>query len=73
MPAIVLKDVPRELHRWLKDEAERNRRSMAQQMLLILEQAKSRPLLPISAPPRIKTLKPFTQTFLRKAIEEGRP
>jgi len=73
MPAIVLKDVPRELHRWLKDEAERNRRSMNQQLLLILEQAKCGPLPPVSPPARIKTLKPLTQAWLRKAIEEGRP
>jgi hypothetical protein len=72
MPAIVLKSVPHELHRWLKGEAERNRRSMTQQLLLILEQARSRPLPPVPPPARIKTLKPFTQVFLRKAIEEGR-
>ena len=72
MAALVLKNVPKETHRWLKQEAERNRRSMTQQALLILEQARLRVLPPVPPPARIKTLKPFTQAWLRKAIEKGR-
>jgi len=72
MAAIMLKNVPREMHQWLKDEAERNRRSMSQQLLHILDQARFRPLKPVPPPLRIKTRNPITQQWLRKAIEEGR-
>lgn len=72
MAALVLKDVPRDLHRWLKEEAERNRRSMTQQAILILEQARSRPLPPVPPPAAIKPLKPYTQSWLSKAMREGR-
>ena len=72
MPSLVLKNVSKRTHRWLKEEAERNRRSMTQQALLILDQARLRPLSPVPPPNPIKPLKPFTQAWLRRAIEEGR-
>jgi len=72
MAAIMIKDVPKEAHQWLKEEASRNRRSMKQQLLHLIDQARLRPLKPIPPPLRIKTRKPFTQKWLRKAIEEGR-
>ena len=72
MAALLLKPVSKDLHRWLKQEAQRNRRSMTQQAMLILEQARLRPVPPVPPPARIKPLKPFTQGWLRKAIEEGR-
>ena len=38
MPALVIKDLPVEIHRRLKEEATRYHRSMTQQAILILEQ-----------------------------------
>jgi hypothetical protein len=45
---------------------------MTQQAILILEQARVRPLAPVPPAARIKTLKPFNQAWLRKALTEGR-
>ncbi len=39
MPNITLKDVPEELHRRLKEQAERHRRSMNSEAIWILERA----------------------------------
>jgi hypothetical protein len=73
VPSIVLKDIPADTHQWLKDEATRNRRSMNQEAIHILEQARNHRLPPVPPPARIiKPKKPFTQAWLRKAIEEGR-
>ena len=72
MAALVLKNVPPETHRWLKEEAVRNRRSMTQQAMQIIEEARAHRLPPLPPPFRVKTRRPFTQAWLRKAIEEGR-
>ncbi len=50
MASILLKDVPPQLHQWLKDEAARNRRSMCQQTLELLEKAAQLPETEASYP-----------------------
>ena len=37
MSALLVKDAPSDLHQWLKDEAQCNRRSLNQQILICLE------------------------------------
>lgn len=37
MSALLVKEAPRDLHEWLKDEAKYNRRSLNQQILICLE------------------------------------
>ena len=71
MPAIVLKDVPADLHRRLRDQAERNRRSMSQELLTIMERALL-PLRPLAPAKPVKTKRPFTNAWLQKAMREGR-
>lgn len=71
MPAIVIKDVPRNLHRRLQQQAERNRRSMSQELLIIMERA-LRPLPPLAPIKPVKTKRPFTNAWLLKAMREGR-
>jgi len=39
MAALVIKNLPEKIHRRLREEAARNRRSMTQQAMLLLEQA----------------------------------
>ena len=71
MPALVIKDLPAELHRRLKDDAERHHRSMTQQAIAILEQGLHR-VRPI---PRIKAYRgafPLTNEFIDAAKREGR-
>ena len=43
MPGLLLKDFPPELHRRLKEEADRHHRSMTRQALALLEQALTTP------------------------------
>lgn len=70
MPSLVIKDVPRELHRRLKAEAARNRRSMMQEALLLLEEGLD--LSPARFPDPVKGRVPLTQDTLDQAIEHGR-
>ena len=37
MSALLVKEAPKDLHQWLKDEAQYNRRSLNQQILICLE------------------------------------
>lgn len=71
MPALVIKDLPVELHRRLKDDAAQHHRSMTQQAIVILEQGLH----------RVRTLPPFkayrgsfplTNEFINEAKREGR-
>lgn len=71
MAAIVLKEVPEELHQRLKAEAERNRRSMSQQLLVIMEQALT-PLPPLKPIKPVVPTQPFTHAWLMRAMREGR-
>lgn len=71
MAAIVLKDVPDRLHRRLKERAERNRRSMAQEALTILEQA-MHDVPPVVLPKPIKPLRKVTAAMVAAGIREGR-
>lgn len=71
MAALVLKNLPDRIHKRLKEEAARNRRSMGQQAILILEQALL-PLPPLRPFKAFETKRPFTHEWLMKAMREGR-
>ena len=71
MPALVIKDLPVELHRRLKDDAVRHHRSMTQQAIVILEQGLHR----VRAIPPFKAYRgsfPLTNEFINAAKREGR-
>lgn len=71
MPSLLIKNVPPELHRRLKEEAARNRRSMTGQTLVLLEQSLHKPSPPALPVPYKGQFK-ITQDWLEKAIQEGR-
>jgi hypothetical protein len=71
MPALLIKDIPREVHEWLKREAERNRRSMTQQAIVVLEEGMRR-FHPVRFPPPVKTRTILTGEFIDRAKHEGR-
>jgi hypothetical protein len=71
MSALVLKNVPEHLRRRLKEEAERNRRSMTQEAMIALERGLG-VVPPVKLPKPIPTLKPVTAKMIRDAIREGR-
>lgn len=72
MPALLIKKLPKNVHSWLKQEAERNRRSMTQQVIVIFEERMNR-FRPVHFAPPIKTQIPLTNEFVDCAKKEGRP
>ena len=71
MPALLIKDIPREVHEWLRREAGRNRRSMTQQAIVILEE-RMRRFQPVRFPSPARTRTPLTAEFIDQAKREGR-
>ena len=72
MAALLIKDLPTDVHEWLKQEAERNRRSMTQQVIVLFEE-RMRHFKPVHFPPPFKTRTPLTPEFIDQAKKEGRP
>ena len=71
MPALVIKNLPAEIHRRLKSDAAQNHRSMTQQAIFVLEQGVHRPR-PIPPFKPYKGAFPLTDEFIRAAKQEGR-
>jgi plasmid stability protein len=72
MPGFVIKQLPEELHRKLKEQATRHHRSMTKEVLALLEQAlgASARQAPAAAP--FKGRFALTDRFLDKARRAGR-
>jgi hypothetical protein len=71
MASLLIKDVPREVHEWLKTEAERNRRSMTQQAICVFEE-RMRRFQPLKFSPPTRTRTQLTEKFIDQAKREGR-
>lgn len=73
MATLVVKDVPDDLHAALKARAQRNRRSVAKEVMTMLEHELAAPRRAPSLPPPVK-LKggPITTAEIEAAINEGR-
>ena len=76
MPALLIKDIPKDLHVQLKRRAARNHRSLTKEALAILEGAlrenPERLTLGEIDRRRVKPRKPITAAFIRRAIRQGR-
>ena len=75
MSSLLIKDMPNEIHAWLKREAERNRRSMTQEALVVFEEKmsgtfKAVPKMTYERP--VRTRKAVTADWVVAAIREGR-
>ena len=71
MSSLLIKDVPREVHEWLKREAERNRRSMTQQAIVVFEE-RMRRFQPVKFPVPLRTRTLLTTEFIDQAKREDR-
>ena len=73
MTTLVIKNLPEALHARLKDQAERNRRSVTKEVVTLIERglAPSR-VAPKLAPPIKLKGGPITPTEIRAWINEGR-
>jgi len=73
MPSVLLKDVPKKLHQQLRARAGRNRRSMQQEALYLLERAIGEDAgEPETLPPPMPTRRPLTNAWLKRAIARSR-
>jgi len=71
MSSLLIKNIPREVHEWLKREAQRNRRSMTQQAIVVIEE-RMRRFQPVSFPSPLRTRTLLTAEFIDEAKREGR-
>ena len=73
MSTLVIKNLPDALHARLKDQAERNRRSVTQEAISLIESGIVLPRVAPTLPPPVK-LKggPLTTVDIDAAIDEGR-
>jgi len=72
MAALLIKDLPADVHTWLKHEAALHRRSMTQQVIVLFEE-RMRRFKPVHFPPPFPTRTPLTAQFIDKAKKERRP
>ncbi|HBA84210.1 MAG TPA: hypothetical protein DCZ95_08980 [Verrucomicrobia bacterium] len=72
MPALLIKELPSDIHEWLKHEAAVNRRSMTQQVIVLFEE-RMRKFRPVHFGAPVKTRTPLAKKFIDQAKKEGRP
>ena len=74
---MLIKEVPEELHRRLKERAAANRRSLSREVLVMLETAMAEPAGPPTLEEvdrlRVAGARPLTQDLLDLARAAGRP
>jgi len=71
MPSLILRDLPDEVHKRLRDRAQRHHRSMTKEAVNILE----RELLaagPVKLPPVVHAAQAIPADLIDQAIQEGR-
>lgn len=71
MPSLVIKNLPEDLHRRLKQQAERHHRSMTREAVVILSEGVG-PSTTREAPAPYKGKFPLTEAFIDEAKREGR-
>ncbi len=72
MTDLIIRQLPAEIHRKLKERAQANRRSVNQEIQILLETALADALPPTSAPPPFQGAFPIDDAWLLRAREEGR-
>lgn len=71
MPALVIKDLPEDVHRRLKKEAAQHHRSMTQHAVVLLKQGLHQ-VRPVPAFRPFKGKVPLTDDLIQSAKREGR-
>ena len=72
MPGLLIKDLPPELHRKLKQQAAQNHRSMIKEVLVLLERALGQTNRMEELPPPFRGRFQLTDEFIDCAKREGR-
>ena len=71
MPALMIKDLPADIHRQLKEQAAYHRRSMTQQAIVLLKQGLNQ-VRPVPAFEPFKGRHTLANEFINVAKREGR-
>ena len=73
MPALLIREVPRELHEKIRHAAKENRRSLSEEVINLLQQALAEQrTVPREPPTPVKRAFPLTDEWLEQAKNEGR-
>jgi plasmid stability protein len=72
MPGLLIKHLPAELHKRLRESAVRHRRSMTQQALVLLEDGLARAEPPAELPPPLAGRTPLTRALADRGRRLGR-
>jgi len=72
MPGLVIKNLPQELHRRLKERAVRHHRSMTKEVIAVLEQALETKGVAETLPPPYKGRIALTDKLIERGRREGR-
>jgi plasmid stability protein len=72
MPGLLIKHLPAELHKRLRESAFRHRRSMTQQALTLLEDGLARTEPPAELPPPLAGRIPLTRALADRGRRLGR-
>jgi plasmid stability protein len=71
MAAVLLKGLPDKTKHRIQQHARKNRRSMNQEMMVLLEEALQR-REPLPLPKPLKTKRPINHEWLLRSMKEGR-
>ncbi len=73
MPNLTLRDVPADLHLWLKQQAGAHRRSLNQEVILQLDALRSRPVSRPGAGIRLARIRAIAERTARMPVLDMRP
>lgn len=73
MPNLTLRDVPADLHRWLKQQADAHRRSLNQEVILQLDALRSLPASQSDANLRLARIRAIAAHAARLPVLDARP
>lgn len=73
MPNLTLRDVPADLHLWLKQQAQTHRRSLNQEVILQLDALRGGPASRSDADLRLSRIRTIAGRAARMPVLDGRP
>jgi plasmid stability protein len=73
MPQLTLRDVPVELHHWLRQQAVAHRRSLNQEVILQLDALRARNANPPDAGERLARIREIASRTARMPVVDARP
>ena len=73
MPTLTLRDVPADLHLWLKQQAGTHRRSLNREVILQLDALRNRPVSQSDSDARLACIRTIAKRVARLPVLDERP